>query len=178
MEPITAHFNWTADDLIKGRKYFLKSRGKSPYLIILLCFVAGLIGWQLTTANHSLNASSAIAAAVVVALLLLGCLIGIPVSKSITRYLTRREFAKRPDANIAISWTFAEDLIHTLSSSGKAEIQWSAFQSVLHTPAGFLFIPNRQMFHLIPTRAFANPAEIENLKSLARRQAAEYKEIS
>ncbi len=38
-------------------------------------------------------------------------------------------------------------------------------------------MPNAQVFHILPTRAFSSPADIENLKILARQHATDFKEL-
>ena len=48
---------------------------------------------------------------------------------------------------------------------------------MLSTPAGFLLLPNAQIFHFIPRRAFASEADIEALKTLASTHAREFKEL-
>ncbi len=114
---------------------------------------------------------------VITAILLVAILVAVPLGKRINAFFVRRQFAKRPDANVEIEWIFTEQGISTSSSAHKSEIQWSVFQRVISTSAGFLFMPNRQIFHFIPARAFETPADIENLKILTRRHASDFKEL-
>lgn len=180
MNPVTARYNWTFDDLVTGRKYFNKANKASRLGRLLLC-VAGVIiaivGFTAAPAgNHEKHDFSAVAASIVIGLLLLGVLIGVPIAKLTTRFLVRREFAKHPYPNGEMDWIFAEGCIHICTPISKSEVQWAAFNKVVASPVGFFFIIDAERFHFIPIRAFSSPADIENLKILASQHAADFKE--
>lgn len=175
METITARFNWTVDDLLAGRKQVLKLKKWRTFGISIAALAAFSIGLLKSAPLDSKH--GVLAAFIIGGLILLGILIGVPLAKMISRFLIRRQFAKRPDAGTEVVWEMSEDGIATHSAHSKAEIQWSAFQRVISTPAGFLFMPNTQIFHFLPNRAFANYAEIARLKDLARRMAKDFKEL-
>lgn len=178
MQPIPARFHWTVEDLITGRKYALKPKRKWLVFIISAAVAVFTIGLQ--SGHHPSHTShenhlpeKLVALGVVVGAIL----IAVPVGKFIGATIIRRQFAKRPDANEEIAWEFSEAGIATSSSNAKSEIKWPAFYRVLATPAGFLFMPNHQIFHFIPNRAFASSADIETVKSLARQHATVFKEM-
>ncbi len=177
METITARFNWTVDDLLTGRKYVLKLNKWSSIggWTASLAFVFVGIGFLASDSRNSKH--GVLAAFIVGGVILFGLIIGVPLAKMISRSLIRRQFAKRPDADEEIFWEMSENGIATHSAHSKAEIQWNAFQRVISTPAGFLFMPNAQIFHFLPSRAFANDGEIAKLKELASRMAMEFKEL-
>ena len=178
MPPITAHFRWTVEDLITGRKYAMKlKRGR---LILIIGVAVAVFSFSLLSGNHPKHTSHGnhLSANLVIFGILLGAiLIAVPLGKFTGAMIIRRQFAKRPDANQEIACEFSESGIATSSSNAKSEIKWPAFYKVLATPAGFLFMPNAQIFHFIPKRAFASPADIETLKTLARQHATEFKEL-
>ena len=173
-ESITARFVWTVDDLMIGRKYFARFRKTS--LIGIVLFVAGavFVGSNIQRAYIGNDVFETVAG--IALTILLGVIIGVPLARMISSFLIRRQFSKRPDAGMEIIWEISEAGISTSSALSKSEIQWSAFQKVVATPAGFLFMPNVEIFHFIPNRAFENKMKIERLKELARRYAAQFKD--
>lgn len=175
METITARFTSTADDFIAGRKHALKLNKWSSFgfWAAFLMFVS--IGISVSGPSNSQH--RILAASIIGGVILVGIVIGVPLAKMISRWLIRRQFAKRPDADSEVVWMFSEDGIAIHCAHSKAEIHWDAFQRVVSTPAGFLFMPNAQIFHFLPNRAFADDGEIAKLKDLARRLANEFKEL-
>ncbi|HEX7261398.1 MAG TPA: YcxB family protein [Luteolibacter sp.] len=169
MPPITVRFRWTLEDLLTGRKLSLRLNRSLFYIRIALGIA--LIGFGIR--KYLLGDPLWVfflSFAIILPIALL-------VKSVIQKQLIRRQFSKRPDANAEVAWTVTDQGISASSPHSKSEIQWSAFQRVIATPAGFLFMPNRQIFHFIPTRAFETPADIENLKTLARQHAKEFKEM-
>lgn len=177
MESITACYCFTVEDLLAGRKYGIKTK-QGRWVWFFVPILPFSFGWlssiHLKDLFHGYNLAAAL-----VSLLVPLCVV-IAVSfliRWIVSFMIRRQFAKRPDANLEIVWTFSETGIATSSSLSESEIKWPTFYKVLATPKGFLFMPNQQTFHFIPTRAFESPADIENLKTLARQCAREFKEL-
>jgi hypothetical protein len=177
MPIITAKFRWTAEDLITGRKYAIRHKRRGRLILLLavafVMFMFGLLnGSQPKHDSGAIHLSSS--------LTVFGVLIGVilfalPLGKYIAARINRRQFAKRPDADEDILWECSDTGIVTSSSNTQSEIKWAAFYKVLATPAGFLFMPNAQIFHFIPNRAFGSPADIESLKTLARQHARDFK---
>jgi hypothetical protein len=175
METITARLIWTADDLLAGRKHALKLNKWTSFGFWAAFVVFVSIGISVSGPSNSQH--RVLAASIIGGVILVGILIGVPLAKMISRWLIRRQFAKRPDAGSEVVWEISENGIATHSAHSKAEIQWDAFQRVVSTPAGFLFMPNAQIFHFLPNRAFADDGEMDKVRDLARRLAKEFKEI-
>lgn len=175
METITARFTWTADDLIAGRKHALKLNKWSSFgfWTAFLTFVS--IGISVSGPSNSQH--RVLTASIIGGVILVGIIIGVPLARMFSRWLIRRQFAKRPDAGSEVVWEISENGIATHCAHSKAEIQWDAFQRVVSTPAGFLFMPDTQIFHFLPNRAFADIVEMDRLKDLARRLAKDFKVI-
>lgn len=170
MPPITARYHWTAEDLLIGSEFVNRSRRIRLIFFFSMCgaiyssvFFRGKYDWSAVLCTA--------------AILLLAIVVALPLGKFIAKQITLRQFAKRPDANAEVEWIFTEHGISTFSSVHKSEIQWSTFQRIISSSAGFLFMPNLQIFHFIPARAFETPVDIENLKILARRYASDFKEL-
>lgn len=141
--------------------------------------VAMIIGIAAVTRSsaqreHPFSASAAL---FTVGILIFTIIIAVSLTIQISKYNLRREFAKRPDANMEILWILSAAGIQTKSTNLKAELNWPVFQKIISAPAGFIFMPNSQIFHFIPIRAFSSAEDIENLKTLAREHAAVFKEL-
>ena len=94
-----------------------------------------------------------------------------------TNIRIRRQFAKRPEVNREFVWTISDQGINTCTAVSKSEFQWSLYQKIISIPAGFVFMLSEQHYNFLPTRAFSSPADIENLKTLARQHATDFKEV-
>lgn len=172
MKPIVAKFRWTADDLKTGRKYFRRintTRRLIFHSITILCI--GYVLWDPIVAG---NRAAFFTIPFVIIVALIAYLITILL---ISPYLAKREFSKRPDANMEIEYSFSAEKIVVTSPKAKSETEWAAYSQVFSTPAGFLFLPNAQIFHFLPRRAFANDGDIEILKGLALQQSIDFKTL-
>lgn len=169
MNPITARFRWTVEDLLTGRKFSLRlNRALVYFRIALGVALLAFAFWQYQIGSFSWVFYLALSITLPIAIV---------VRKTIQTWLLRRQFSKRPDANAQVEWIISDQGIVASTPLSKGEIQWSAFQKIVATPKGLLFMPNRQIFHFIPARAFETPADMENLKSLARQHATDFKEL-
>jgi hypothetical protein len=170
MPPVSVRYRWTLEDLLAGRKITLRLQRSLFYFRVALgAALLGLAVWNYRVGDSMWVFYLAMTAVLAVALL----------AKALTQnLLLRRQFSKRPDANVEVEWVVSDHGIVASTPHSKSEIQWSAFQRVIFAPAGFVFMPNRQIFHFLPIRAFESPEDIGNLKSLARQHATEFKEFS
>ncbi|MES2922571.1 MAG: YcxB family protein [Verrucomicrobiota bacterium] len=180
MRSITARFRWTVEDLIIGSKYDPNS--KPSWLLVIGCAALGIFAFAVSgpspakQVSHGIHPTAIWVLLIVLGILLVGILVALPLAKKINALVVRRQFAKRPDANMEIEWTFSEVAVKSATTDSKFEVQWSVFHKVISTPKGFLFMSNARVFHFIPHRAFATPADIEDLKTLARQHATRFKE--
>lgn len=175
MEPITARFCWTVDDMIVGRKHTTKA---GIFGLPLICMVAAICCGILLKGvpsgkSYSLKTSLVILGIFAVAAIVSA--IAIFLTRKIELASTRRKFNKRPDAGDHIEWTFSDQEITTSSENTKSEMKWSAFHKVIVTPDGLVFMPCAEIFHFIPARAFASPEDIEIVTGLARQRIGDFK---
>ena len=178
MNSITVRYRWTVEDLIAGRRY------AQPSAKVLMTIVALTLPVVfLASANDSSRSSppsayeAALVIVVIVAIAIVASWIALKIGRKIRHSILRRQFAKRPDANHEVEWKISNEKIHISTPDAKTEVLWPAFQRVISTPAGFLFMPNKQIFHFIPIRAFDSPSDIEKLKEMARKHARTFKEL-
>ena len=179
MEPITSRFTLIADDLIKSKEHAaLALESKGPLLAWIQshkAYVAFLAAFAFPEKFDVLGCT--ITRESVTGTMFVIMLVGLATTL-ISNFLTRRRFPKLLDANREINWTISDTEIQISSTHSQATFDWVAFQRILFTRAGFLFMANEQIFHFIPTRAFSTPADIENLKTLARQHATDFKEMT
>lgn len=172
MTPVTARFVWTADDLITGRKHLLKLRRRRRLVLLAIAILLFVIGIRLLTGRH--DPLHDLAPPVIGGMV--GGLATFATLIPFMNWKIRRDFAKRPDANMEIVWEISDDGIRTSSPIANSEIKWPIFQKVIAAPVGILFMPNAQIFHFLPLRAFATPADFEEVKALAQKHSREYRE--
>jgi|ERR1041385_1189737 hypothetical protein len=77
-------------------------------------------------------------------------------------------FSKRPDANIEIDWQFSDNEIRIQSDLGTANVSWKSFVKIVETRDGFLFYPQKKLFHWLPFAAFESPECIAKVRRLIR----------
>jgi hypothetical protein len=79
-----------------------------------------------------------------------------------------RGFSKRLDANVQIEWQFSTEGIKAESELGKGIVYWKGFLRVVETSEGFLFYPQKNIFHWLPFSAFESPDCVEAARRLVR----------
>ena len=175
LEPITARFFFTLEDVQVSKKHLEQWLHGAPLKGNLLAL--GLIGlftyifWCLTSDRVPFFVIAIVYGVIIMAF---------PISMLVTRQMhnaaIRRYHAAVVGADLEITWTFSEQGIHGLTSDTESHCKWAAFPSVIVTADGFIFKSSSQLFYFIPNRAFATPAEIEDLKTLARQCAPHFEE--
>lgn len=173
MEPITARYIFTLDDLLAGRKHILKVGRPLAYFIVMIgIFIALAIRVLGGPSRHF----SLEGVAVSIGLLMFATLIAVPSAKKINYWIIRNQFRKRHNLTEELEWKFSEQNIVVTSPTAASECQWAAFQKVVSTAEGIIFMPNLQIFHFIPIRAFDSAQDFEAVRELARRHAVSFQE--
>jgi hypothetical protein len=98
-------------------------------------------------------------------------------SCSTSRNQRSRLFAKRPHAYQVVQAAFSPEEIYFSCQDQKIQTTWSAFNKVVATPDGILFLPNAEVFRFIPERAFKTDDDFEALIVLARKHAPNFQEL-
>ncbi len=175
MPPITARFFFTLEDVHVSKKHLERWLRGSPLKGNLAAL--GLIGlftyifWSLTGDRVPF-----FVIAIVYGVLITAFPISMLVIRKMNHAAIRRYHAAVVGADHEITWTFSEQGIHGLTSDSESHCKWSAYPTVIFTPDGFIFKSSNQLFYFIPNRAFSSPADIKNLKELARQCATSFEE--
>ena len=167
MEPITGRFIQTLDDCLVGSKYLVSGRSLNRWInVILMLFLVHLL-WTL---RGNLDLPGMIYS-------VLPFLILVAFLKFFLPFIQRRQFTRHPETNMEMVYSITDVAIRFESEVSTIETRWRAFKKIVSAPEGFVFMPTSQSFHFLPIRAFSSPADIENLKTLARQHAADFKEV-
>jgi hypothetical protein len=175
MPPITARYIFTLDDLLAGRKRVLKVGRALAYFIVMTGIVIALAIRMLGGPPRHFSLEGVAAA---IGLLIFAILVAVPSAKMINYLIIRNQFRKRPDLTSEVEWKFSEQNIIITSPTSTSECQWTAFQKIISTPEGIIFMPNAQIFSFVPIRAFDSAQDFEAVTALARRHASDFKELN
>ncbi len=163
-------FVWTSEEGRRARKAWLRytENGRShrkSFWLLLLCGIAGLafgILAVVTTRPIHLGAMLFIASAVLLLLL----------------YCWRVRAPRLAPLGARITWEVRPEGLRLDVGGAVEDLPWATIRRVLRTPAGFWVWPNDAFERWLPGRAFTNPAEEEEMASLARTKVKRYAEIS
>jgi len=175
MEPITLTYRYTADDARKGseqiQKHLYKSQFLNNILAVLLygCF-ASIFLWLV------IGTLPPLAVAIVFGAVSSVFPISFLLVKLMNKSIVRRYFASLRDTE-EIQWTTSESGIEVITTNSRWELKWPGIPCVVSTPEGFLYQTDSKNYYFVPTRAFSSPADIENLKTLVRQHATDFKEL-
>lgn len=101
-------------------------------------------------------------------------LIAFPLLGIMRRLIIRRQFAKRPDKDMAIAWRISSETLQNSCALAQATLQWDALVEVVEAPEGFLLYPIPQMFHWLPKDGFASDDDRAAFVAIAREKARKY----
>ncbi len=169
MEPVSARYNWTIDDLLTGRRITARLNWRLHYFRATACVFAALMMWS----NHR---KGSVFVASLFACAFLICL-GLFLRRIFSERMLRHQFPKRPDAGVAVGWDISEDGILVTTPHSRTELKWTVFQRVVATPKGILLMPNRQIFHFLPSRSFTTPEEMESVATMASHLVTDFRRM-
>lgn len=166
---VRACYNWTLEDLLTGRRITMRLNWRLHYFRAAMCILAALLLWRTHQSGMLFSAS----------LFLIAFLIylGLLLRRFLGEWTLRRQFPKRPDAGAEVGWDISEDGIVATTHYSRVELKWTAFQRAVATPAGIVFMPNCQVFHFLPARAFASPADMETVVEKASRLVPDFRRL-
>ena len=159
MNDIEVEFSWTAEDLISGRRWHWRSNCRPSIRLAAHLGATLLIAICIFLILEKGLTAMPIAG-------IFGSLYFYVLRKPFTRYWTRREFSKRNDSGLMISYHFANGRILVNTEQGHSDSSWKAISKVLQTPEGFLLYPTSEIFYFIPNRGFRDPDDLARFAEL------------
>ncbi len=169
--PIKVQFRWNADELLAARRYHFRHNCRPLFRIAFhgifaLMLIAGIAGIALGEYNDVPT--------------IVFVIVGVywfAIRPFERRWQVRRQFRKRPDNDLMITWIITSEQLATESSQGKSEITWTTFCKVLKTPGGLLLYPTEEIFHWLPIHGFQSGADFNTVADFARMNVENYKEL-
>lgn len=163
-------FRWTADDLLRAQRYHFRHTCRPVFRLALHLLIAlAIVGGY-----GQLQSGKSVAVGVV---LLVGGIYWFAIRPFERRWMTRRQFAKRPDKDIEIEWLIAPDKLAAKSGLGHGESDWHAFTKAVRTPAGLLLYPNDQMYHWLPRHAFESNTDYDRVVELVKSRIKRFYDV-
>ncbi len=93
------------------------------------------------------------------------------------RWMTRRQFAKRPDKDTEIEWLVGPEKLAAKSGLGHGEYFWHAFTKAVRTPAGLMLYLTDQIYHWLPRHAFQSDADYKRVVELAKSRVQRFHDV-
>ncbi len=90
---------------------------------------------------------------------------------------TRRQFKKRPDHNLEVTWSITDDGLETSSEHHKAQFTWAMIAKAVESPQGMLLHLNSRMFHWLPRHGFESEETWRAFGALVRQQVGTVYEV-
>jgi hypothetical protein len=81
----------------------------------------------------------------------------------------RRRWSGQPTQHVQQQWDISETGIKTDNGVSSSEMKWAAFRRHLDRPTLFMLYTSEFYFHIVPKRAFAGEAQVEEFRELLRR---------
>ena len=93
----------------------------------------------------------------------------IPYSFFVSPYISaKKRIRTDPRLGSPIVYSFSPTNVEICSSTGDANLNWTAFLEALETRSHFFLYPQAQVAYVLPKRCFAGASEIGELRSLLR----------
>lgn len=83
-------------------------------------------------------------------------------------YSAAKKAMRDPRTKAGFKYHFSRDGIQIQGLSGRSDLNWNAFVDAWEVPDAFFLFLNRQLFHVIPKRSFAEGNDISAFRELLR----------
>jgi hypothetical protein len=96
--------------------------------------------------------------------------------RAITNYIIRRQFDKRPDKDIEITFDATETGMNWNTKESTSSFGWNLIFKGRRYQNGFLIFQNQRIFHWIPNHSFISGLDIQTFSELLKSKLKDYKE--
>ena len=168
---ITATFRWTPEKLIMAQRYHFRHTCRPIFLFLinLICAIIGIAGVTILYFDGF---------AFFPAALILVSLYWFFIRQFERRWFTARMFKKRPDNNVELNWTFSESGIETSSNLAESKFSWAAIAKIVATPEGLMLYPTPEIFHWLPSCAFASLSDMDVVVAMAKQNKVKWHKVA
>ena len=157
---VSLHFRYTEEEFIAATRLYLL---RTPRTLARLGLVVGMLTFGLyclLTLSFGTPAALLFALPIILFSLLYSTCYAMP----------RKMYARDPRNKEEFFWQFSEDGIRQKTSLSEATLRWELFTKVLANRRFYVLGYGKNMFTMIPRRAFATPAQEAAFVALLRRK--------
>ncbi|MGL5075961.1 MAG: YcxB family protein [Waterburya sp.] len=169
-ETIYIKYLWKTKDVVKGYNYHRKSSTLHRTLtIIYLIFGTYNLVFGLYRLIFTLNFSFLLSIAFGLFFLFYN---------RITVFFFVRNFEKLNYENKQVEWEISKTkIVSRIINLSESTFNWDFIQGILDTPTGFLLYPQKNLFHWLPKRGFANEEDIAHFVFIAQDRVKNFQQI-
>jgi hypothetical protein len=81
---------------------------------------------------------------------------------------SRAAYRRLSPAQRSVRYLFTDDAIETVTGVASSTISWVAIQKVVETSAAFYVSPQKNIYQIVPKRAFKDSADLERFRELTK----------
>ena len=167
MKSYRAEYTWTVEQLIDAT--WMHARNSSfrifervVFLMGIICLGSGIAIWYSDLKGMT------------VPLFMLGLYV-LFLRKPIQNWQIRRQFKRRKDKGITISFEFSEDEVKVQSAQSKGSFGWDQYPKAVEGKKGLVLYQPFNRYHWVPSSAFDDSGEWEGFRELAKKKIADFK---
>jgi len=169
-KPIRASFRWTRQEWLLVQRIATRyTLGPLRFFWLLIVTVILVQVIPVFFRPQPINFN-----AIFMIIVLLAAFSSVPI---LTRCITLRRYAERPDRDMTVVFTITDQSIHSKTDIASTEVSWNAFTRAIRVPKGFLLFSGRS-FHWIPTKAFSSDSEIQQFADLTASKIRQYRDTT
>jgi hypothetical protein len=161
IQPLEFRFALTKDDYRRGVRAFY-ARSSTTWILFALCLALSLMNWAVFDAAPLVQAVSF----VLPILFYLGFLFGF------MPWWLARQVQHNERMRLETTWRVTDDRVAVSTAFAEGTMDWGTFRRVVDTPNAYLLVytVNKNMFQIIPKRAFASPDQAAAFEQLLARK--------
>ena len=160
--PVRLAFTYTEDEYIEAARYFFTGGDEAKFrLYVALGFIACALFFAWLAGGPYIWA-----------VVSLGALLAVGAGWYTRSLLPRMHFRRNPKFREPYDLTFAEEGILFRSLGMETRLEWGFYSKAIETPDFFFLVYGKDMFSLVPKRAFRDRREESGLREMMRRKLA------
>ena len=161
IEPLEFRFALTKDDYRRGVRAFY-ARQPMTWILFMLCLVIALVNWGVFEVSPVVQAIS----------FALPILIYVGFLFVFMPWWVGRHAQRNERMSVETTWRVTEERVAVSNTFAEGTMDWGTFRRVVETPDAYLLVYtiNKNMFQIIPKRAFASPDQAAAFEQLLARK--------
>ncbi len=159
-ETVKLKFSYTQDEFVKAERRYLFASGTitGPSVVIIAVILVFSVLYCFLSSFSVFSVVLLIAALLV---LMLGCVVYF--------YIPEKKFQMNSKYHEEYELTFSEEGIHFKTPSIDSRLEWDIYSELWENDKFYFLIQAKQIYTIIPRRAFSGQAEEERFEAIALR---------